>query len=212
MAKSKSKHKGKGGGKPQGATYADMLARKAAIQKGIEKCATDTAMQIQIDIGVQRAMWLMVCSIADAFGIGPERMMRDYFPALQANREEYERMKAEVDEEYANEKMRQRAEQVSGQNIEYLYEHEMREAGFKLGESDGFVPITRADRIREKFQSMNDEALARFIFERADGEIGYCRKLPECDEDLDKGDIPEERCLACLMQWLKEPEGGADHA
>lgn len=205
MAKSKNKHKTHGQGKPKGATYADMLARKAAIQKGIEKCATDTAVQIQIDIGVQRAMWLMVCSIADAFGIGPERMMRDYFPALQANREEYERMKAEVDEEYANEKMRQRAEQVSGQNIAYLYEHEMREAGFKLGKDDNFAPITRADRIREKFQNMNDEALARFILERADGEIGYCRKLPECDKDLDKEGIPEERCLACMMQWLQEP-------
>lgn len=140
MAKGKNKHKGKGQGKPKGATYADVLAHKRAVQAGLERYAADTAMQIEADIHTQRAMWLMVCSIADAFGIGPERMKRDFFPALQANTEEYERLKAEVDEEYANEKMRQRAEQVSGQKIEYLYEHEMRAAGLKLmdgGNEDG---------------------------------------------------------------------------
>lgn len=88
MAKSKSKHKGKGGGKPRGATYADVLAHKMAIQKGLEKYGADQAMQIEADIQTQRAMWLMVCSIADAFKIGPERMKRDFFPALQANTEE----------------------------------------------------------------------------------------------------------------------------
>lgn len=34
-------------------------------------------------------------------------------------------MEQEADSEYAYEKLRQRAEQVSGVQIEYLYEHEM---------------------------------------------------------------------------------------
>lgn len=120
-------------GKPRGMTYADVLARKQAIRAGIEKFGADTAMQIEADIRTQRAMWLMVCSIADAFGVGPERMKRDFFPALQANTEELERMTRENDEEYAYDKLRQRAEQVTGIEIEYLYEHEMRAAGLMGG-------------------------------------------------------------------------------
>lgn len=70
----------------------------------------------------------MVVSIADAFGIGPERMKRDFFPALEHNKDELVKMQEEVDVEYAYEKLRQRAEQVSGTKIAYLYEHEIIEA------------------------------------------------------------------------------------
>ena len=111
-------------GKPRGMTYADVLARKRAVALGIQKAATDTALQVEADTRTQRAMWLMVCSIVDASGIGPERMKRDFFPALQRNTDELERMTAEVDADYAYEKLRQRAKQVTGMEIEYLYEHE----------------------------------------------------------------------------------------
>ena len=37
-------------------------------------------------------------------------------------------MKEEVDEEYANEKLRLKAERVTGMQIQYLYEQEAREA------------------------------------------------------------------------------------
>lgn len=204
MAKSKSKHKGHG--KPQGATYADVLARKAAIQRGIEKYATDKAMQIQVDTGVQRAMWLMVCSVADAFKIGPDRMKRDFFPALQANSDQLERMKAETDEDYAYEVLKRRAEQVTGIDIEYLYEHEMKAAGFKLGEGDGFVPMTRADKFRE----MTDEQLADWIEKYADDEaVGYCQRRPECYKAIGTGNH-EFKCRECLLKWLREPVGGAE--
>ena len=79
-------------------------------------------------IHTQRAMWLMVVSIADAFGIGPTRMRRDFFPALERNTDALIRMEEEVDVDYAYEKLRLRAEQVSGVKIEYLYEHEIAEA------------------------------------------------------------------------------------
>lgn len=52
-------------------------------------------------------------------------MKRDFFPVFQRNTEELIRMEQEADSEYAYEKLRQRAEQVSGVQIEYLYEHEM---------------------------------------------------------------------------------------
>ena len=104
MAKTKKAHRRAGPGKPQGMNYAQVLARKAAIQKGLEQAARDATVQVEADTHTQRAMWLMVCSIADAYGFGPERM------------------RAEVDEEYAFEKLRQKASAVTGMEVHYLYE------------------------------------------------------------------------------------------
>lgn len=120
-------------GKPTGANYAQVLARQQMIREAVEKSADDTTVQILSDMHTQRAMWLMVCSVADAFGIGPDRMQRDFFPMLQRNTEDLEKMQDEVDNDYAFEKLRKRAEQVSGVKIEYLYEQEMREACEKSG-------------------------------------------------------------------------------
>ncbi len=121
MAKTKKAHRRAGPGKPQGMNYAQVLARKAAIQKGLEQAARDATVQVEADTHTQRAMWLMVCSIADAYGFGPERMQK-FFSALQANTDELERMRAEVDEEYAFEKLRQKASAVTGMEVHYLYE------------------------------------------------------------------------------------------
>lgn len=130
---SKQKKKGKSpkkhhAAKPNGMNYAQVLARQALIQQAVEKAAADTTVQLQSDIHTQRAMWLMVVSIADAFGVGPVRMQRDFFPALEKNTDELIRMEKENGEDYAYEKLRQRAEKVSGVKIEYLYEHEIAEA------------------------------------------------------------------------------------
>lgn len=114
--------------KPKGMNYSQVLAKQAFIRKAVEKAAADTTVQLQSDIHTQRAMWLMVVSIADAFGIGPDRMKRDFFPALERNTDELIRMEEETDVEYAYEKLRLRAEQVAGMEIEYLYEHEMADA------------------------------------------------------------------------------------
>ena len=119
MSKKRNRHSGPG--KPQGMNYAQVLARKAAIQKGLEQAARDATVQVEADTHTQRAMWLMVCSIADAYGFGPERMQK-FFSALQANTDELERMRAEVDEEYAFEKLRQKASAVTGMEVHYLYE------------------------------------------------------------------------------------------
>lgn len=76
MAKSKKPHRRPGPGKPQGATYAQMLAHKAAVRKGLEQAARDATVQVQADTHTQRAMWLMVCSIADAYGFGPKQLQK----------------------------------------------------------------------------------------------------------------------------------------
>lgn len=137
MSKHKNGHRGPG--KPQGMNYAQVLARKAAVRRGLEQAARDAAVQAQADAHTQRAMWLMVCSIADAYGFGPERMKK-FFLALQENTDELERMRAEVDEEYAFEKLRQKAQQVTGMEVHYLEDQmamlaEMkRKAGVTLGQ------------------------------------------------------------------------------
>lgn len=122
MAKSKTKHR-RGPGRPAGMTLADELARKRMLREAMQNAADDATVQVRADTATQRALWLAVCSIADAYGFGPERMRR-FFVALQENTEELERMRAEVDEDYAYEKLRLKAEQVTGMPITYLYEYE----------------------------------------------------------------------------------------
>ena len=61
--------------------------------------------------------------IADAYGFGPKQLQK-FFTALQDNTDELERMRAEVDEEYAFEKLRQKAQAVTGMEVHYLYEQE----------------------------------------------------------------------------------------
>ena len=122
MAKSKTKHR-RGPGRPAGMTLADELARKRMLREAIQNAAEDATVQVRADTATQRALWLAVCSIADAYGFGPERMRR-FFAALQENTDELERMRAEVDEDYAYEKLRLKAEQVTGMPITYLYEYE----------------------------------------------------------------------------------------
>lgn len=65
----------------------------------------------------------MVCSIADAYGFGPKQLQK-FFTALQDNTDELERMRTDVDEEYAFEKLRQKAQAVTGMEVHYLYEQE----------------------------------------------------------------------------------------
>ena len=62
---------------------------------------------------------------------------------------------------------------------------------------------TIADRIR----SMTDEELAKWLMKANDGElyIKFCKETPECMEMLERYEIPEERCLGCMIDWLQQP-------
>lgn len=118
MAKTKNKRPGK----PRGMNYADMLARR----KAVNAVKLDAAALLLTEQAMQRALWLTVCSLSDAYGFGPERMKK-FFIALQENNDEITRMEKEVDTDYAYEKLRLKAERVTGMKIEYLYEHEAQE-------------------------------------------------------------------------------------
>lgn len=64
--------------------------------------------------------------------------------------------------------------------------------------------MTNADYIR----AMSDAELATHIWEYLDSEdVVFCQDLPECSE---MGASPsEERCIACVLQWLQRPVKGA---
>lgn len=121
------KTKRKKPGKPNGATYADILAEKQARMRAIDKAAADGMVELRANAHTQRAMWLMVCSVADAYGFGPERM-KMFLETLQSNAEELQRMIDEVDEDYAYEKMRRKAEQVTGEKLEYYIDVELKKS------------------------------------------------------------------------------------
>ena len=102
------------------------VERRAALERKIDQYTRDATVQVQADTATQRAMWLMVVSIADAYGFGPKRMEK-FFQALEANTEQLRKWTQENGEEYAYEKMRQAAEKATGTEIKYLYEKDWRE-------------------------------------------------------------------------------------
>ena len=114
-------------GKPQGASYADVLARKKLQQEAVKAAVNDTTLEIKSEIRTQRALWLSVVAMNRAFGIGPKRFM-EYAKELMAVTEWYQEMLENTDEVYANEKLRREAQRCSGTEIEPLYDKEMFEA------------------------------------------------------------------------------------
>ena len=107
---------------PKGATYAQVLAAEKA-KKDAER---QLEMQFNANIYVERALWLAAVSISDAYGFGPKRM-EAYFAKLRENSEEFESMCEEVDYTYALEKLREKAQKVTGAELTYVYERELKE-------------------------------------------------------------------------------------
>lgn len=64
-------------------------------------------------------------------------------------------------------------------------------------------PMTNADRIR----AMSYEELAKYLMQANDCElrIPFCKWDKACDEMLDNGGIPDEMCLQCMIDWLRQP-------
>ena len=73
---------------------------------------------VNVEQSMQRYLWLMAVSLYDAYGFGPERLQK-FFEAFQENSDELAKMRAEVDDDYAFEKLRLRAEDVSRMDIRY---------------------------------------------------------------------------------------------
>ena len=123
-----------------GGNCAIQFSARAAIQHGIDKLARDKTVQDEIDAATQRAIWLMICSIADAYGFGPKRMER-FFAAFTENSEDLKRMISESGEDYSYEKIRLKAEHVTGAEIKHMYDKNWREALKQSRTSANATPI-----------------------------------------------------------------------
>lgn len=119
MSKKKQNHSRPHGG---GVSYVQRLAQKQMIQQALNDEVTQAQADAWARRDLVRGLWLMVCAVADAFHVGPKRMQRDFFPALEAVKAELEQMKQENGEEYAFEKLKQRAESVCGVELKHFYE------------------------------------------------------------------------------------------
>ncbi len=101
--------KGKKFSRPHGINYADVLKRK----KDVLQAAMDEAALANVRESMQRALWLTIISLHDAYGFSETRLDR-FFKAFRENSDELARMIKEVDSDYAYEKLRIRAEKISG--------------------------------------------------------------------------------------------------
>ena len=128
MAGNKKKSKGKPHRQlPPGMTYADVLAMEHRQVEAIREAAESDAVRIKTEEVSARNMWIMIISLGDAFGFGPKRIER-FINAFVANVDEFSRMKETDGEEFAIEKLRQRAEKVTGSKIAYVSDEEYDEA------------------------------------------------------------------------------------
>ena len=92
-------------------TYNDAKTRKMVAEE---------VAQIVARKPVERNAWLYTIAIHDAFGFGPkmiEKFARYYIQVAQ----EYEKITQEDGQEVADEKLRRRAEAITGEEISDLY-------------------------------------------------------------------------------------------
>ena len=73
MSKSK-KRKFKHHGRSARMTLMDELTKRKLVYEGVEKTSTDIALKIKIDRSNQKALWLAIVAVNDAYGFGSKRI------------------------------------------------------------------------------------------------------------------------------------------
>ena len=109
--------------KANGMTYADVLAKRRIGQATLKMAMEDQAVALAADIKCQQMLWGAVIALNERFGFG-EKRTRDFLEAMGEIADEFEAMRQAHGYEVAEEKLRQRASQVSGINIQYQHEAE----------------------------------------------------------------------------------------
>ena len=107
-------------GKPAGMNYADVLARKRMIRQAVQ----DEVILHEVNISIQRHLWLTAVALHEAYGFSEKRLDK-FFDAFQAAADALQKMIDEVDQDYAYEKLRLRAEEISKRDIVF-YEDVMK--------------------------------------------------------------------------------------
>ena len=114
--------------KGRGETHADVLAKRRIGRQTLRMAMEDEAVRLAADIKCQQMLWGAVIALNEKFGFG-EKRTRDFLEAVGEIADEFEQMHKENGYEYAEEKLRQRASQVSG--VEIHYQHEMEIEAYK---------------------------------------------------------------------------------
>ena len=90
----------------------------------------DKTSEIAVNIHLQRFQWFMACALNEEFGFGPDRIQRA-LKAIERQMKEWDSIRREntfinakgkeqFDEDLANEKLRLRAEAVSGMQLQHI--------------------------------------------------------------------------------------------
>lgn len=124
------KHKG------AGQTYADVMAKRAIGKEVLRMTMEDKAVALAADILCQRQLWAAVIALNERFQFGPKRT-KDFLNTIEQVANEFEAMKEQNGDAYAEEKLRQRAEQVSGIKIRYQHEQEREMMAKMKGQQNG---------------------------------------------------------------------------
>lgn len=103
--------------------YADVLTKRQIGKETLRMAMEDEAVALAADIICQRQLWGAVIALNEVFQFGPKRT-RQFLEAMEAVTDDFNAMKAEHGDDYAEEKLRQRAEKVSGITIRYQHEAE----------------------------------------------------------------------------------------
>ena len=128
--------------KPNGMSYADVLAQKKLAIEAVNAAAKDETVRIRSDVRCQRILWLCAVALHDQFGFGSERIKR-FLLAVNTATEGWEADAVKDNDgnvhlDYANENLRKRVEEITGMEIEQLYKAEIEEAR-KLHAEQGIV-------------------------------------------------------------------------
>lgn len=130
-------------GKSCGMSFAEQLARKKMLQEAAQRAACDVAVQIKSDIHTQKMSWLIMLALNDEFQFGQSRYAR-LAQALHKRSVWFDDLVKGADEEYATEKLRQEAERVTREELEFVWDKELQAARKK--NEDG--KISRFDKFR----------------------------------------------------------------
>lgn len=122
--------------KKRGETHADVLAKRRIGQETLRMAMEDQAVQLAADIYCQRQLWAAVVALNEQWQFGPKRT-RDFLNTIEQVADDFEALKQEHGDAYAEEKLRQRAEQVSGIKIRYQHEQERELMAKMKGQQNG---------------------------------------------------------------------------
>lgn len=138
--------------KGNGQSYADVLAKRKIGKETLRMAMEDKAVELAADIKCQRMLWGAVVALNEQFQFGPKRT-KDFMEAIENVAKEFEAMKKANGDEYAEEKLLERAEKVSGIKIQYQHEAE-REAWEKFkAQSGGEAPALPESESKDAAQS-----------------------------------------------------------